>query len=186
MWDQATGQQVMSNFLASLPNIDGVWTQDGMASGVLAGDHDRQPGEVAHQQRRGAPELPGHVERPPGRAARTSRPSASYNPPGVGASGLRVVLNMLQGKEVDESKLAGPCGNTLYVPIPGVVTGENFAAEWEAVKDLPASWTLDGIISQEEADGFFKVSKHDRPRMGRIRRIYTDVMPMCSIRGDPL
>src|SRR5215213_41055 len=25
-WDQATGQQVMSDFLASLPNIDGVWT----------------------------------------------------------------------------------------------------------------------------------------------------------------
>jgi ribose transport system substrate-binding protein len=34
-WDQATGQKVMSNFLASLPNIDGIWTQDGMATGVL-------------------------------------------------------------------------------------------------------------------------------------------------------
>ncbi|MBC7871791.1 MAG: substrate-binding domain-containing protein, partial [Chitinophagaceae bacterium] len=31
-WDQATGQQVMSDFLASIPNIDGVWTQDGMAT----------------------------------------------------------------------------------------------------------------------------------------------------------
>lgn len=34
-WDQATGQQVMSDFLASLPNIDGVWTQDGMAQGAI-------------------------------------------------------------------------------------------------------------------------------------------------------
>ena len=155
MWDQATGQQVMSNFLASLPNIDGVWTQDGMASGVLQAIMTANPekwpinsGEARQSYLAMWNDL--LAERPDFQSI------GVYNPPGVGASGLRVVLNILQGKEVDESKLAGPCGNTLYVPIPGVVTNENFAAEWEAVKDLPASWTLDGIISQEEADGFFK------------------------------
>lgn len=155
MWDQATGQQVMSNFLASLPNIDGVWTQDGMASGVLQAIMTANPekwpinsGEARQSYLAMWNDL--LAERP------DFQTIGVYNPPGVGASGLRVVLNILQGKEVDESKLAGPCGNTLYVPIPGVVTGENFAEEWEAVKDLPASWTLDGIISQEEADAFFK------------------------------
>ena len=155
MWDQATGQQVMSNFLASLPNIDGVWTQDGMASGVLQAIMTANPekwpinsGEARQSYLAMWNDL--LAERPDFQSI------GVYNPPGVGASGLRVVLNILQGKEVDESKFAGPCGNTLYVPIPGVVTNENFAAEWEAVKDLPASWTLDGIISQEEADGFFK------------------------------
>ena len=155
MWDQATGQQVMSNFLASLPNIDGVWTQDGMASGVLQAIMTANPekwpinsGEARQSYLAMWNDL--LAERPDFQSI------GVYNPPGVGASGLRVVLNILQGKEVDESKLAGPCGNTLYVPIPGVVTNENFVAEWEAVKDLPASWTLDGIISQEEADGFFK------------------------------
>jgi len=34
-WDEATGQQVMSNFLAAYPNLDGYWTQDGMAIGAL-------------------------------------------------------------------------------------------------------------------------------------------------------
>ena len=35
-WDEATGQQVMSNFLSGFPGkIDGVWTQDGMAIGAL-------------------------------------------------------------------------------------------------------------------------------------------------------
>jgi ribose transport system substrate-binding protein len=34
-WDEATGQQVMSNFLASYPNMTGYWTQDGMAIGAL-------------------------------------------------------------------------------------------------------------------------------------------------------
>lgn len=155
MWDQATGQQVMSNFLASLPNIDGVWTQDGMASGVLQAIMTANPEEWpinSGEARQSYLAMWNDLlaERP------DFQTIGVYNPPGVGASGLRVVLNILQGKEVDESKLAGPCGNTLYVPIPGVVTGENFAEEWEAVKDLPASWTLDGIISQEEADAFFK------------------------------
>ena len=34
-WDEATGQQVMSNFLAAYPNLNGYWTQDGMAIGAL-------------------------------------------------------------------------------------------------------------------------------------------------------
>ena len=34
-WDEATGQQVMSNFLAAYPTLTGYWTQDGMAIGAL-------------------------------------------------------------------------------------------------------------------------------------------------------
>ena len=34
-WDEATGQQVMSNFLAAFPNLNGYWTQDGMAIGAM-------------------------------------------------------------------------------------------------------------------------------------------------------
>jgi ribose transport system substrate-binding protein len=34
-WDEATGQQVMSNFLSAYPNMTGYWTQDGMAIGAL-------------------------------------------------------------------------------------------------------------------------------------------------------
>jgi ribose transport system substrate-binding protein len=44
-WDQATAQQEMSNILASQPNIDGVWTQDGMARGVLQAVQAANPGE---------------------------------------------------------------------------------------------------------------------------------------------
>ena len=47
------------------------------------------------------------------------------------------------------------CIRDSYVPIPGTVTAENFAAEYEKVKDLAASYTLDGIISADEAKGFF-------------------------------
>ncbi len=152
-WDQATGQQVMSNFLASLPNIDGVWTQDGMASGVLqalitAGKFPINSGEARVSYLQMWDETLA--------ANPDFKTIGVVNPPGVGASGMRVALNILMGKAVDESKLAGPFGNSMYVPIPAPITPETFAAEYEAVKDMPASYTLDKILSEEEANAFFK------------------------------
>jgi ribose transport system substrate-binding protein len=154
-WDQATGQQVMSNFLASIPNIDGVWTQDGMAFGVLTAIKTAAPAKwpiVSGEARQSYLALWEEVlqDNPDFKSI------GVVNPPGVAASGLRVMVNLLQGKQLDESKLAGPCGNTLYVPIPGTVTPETLADEFAKVKDLPASYTLDGIIDQATADGFFK------------------------------
>ncbi len=155
MWDQATGQQVAANFLASLPNIDAIWTQDGMAEGVLraviTADPDPWP-ITSGEARAGFLQLWYEVKQ--------ERPDFTtigvVNPPGVGASGLRVALEILQGGEVDEAQLSGPNGNTLYVPIPNVITDENFEEEYEKVKDAPASYTLDGMITQEEAAAFMK------------------------------
>jgi len=155
MWDQATGQQVASDFLASLPNIDAIWTQDGMAEGVLRAVMTANPDEwpvTSGEARAGFLQLWNEVKQ--------DNPDFTtigvVNPPGVGASGLRVVMEILQGGEVDEAQLSGPFGNTLYVPIPNVITDENFEAEYEAVADSPASYTLDGIISQEDAAAFMK------------------------------
>ena len=46
-WDEATGQQVMSNFLAAYPNLDGYWTQDGMAIGALQAVMAANPARMA-------------------------------------------------------------------------------------------------------------------------------------------
>lgn len=155
-WDQATGQQVMSDFLASLPNIDGVWTQDGMAQGALQAVVTANPAEwpvMVGEARGGFMKLWKNVQD-------TIDPNFNtigvVNPPGVGASGLRVALEILQGGEVDEAQLAGPFGNSLYVPIPGVVTAENFEEEYERVQDLPDSYVLDGFITQAEAASFMR------------------------------
>lgn len=154
-WDQATGQQVMSNFLASIPEIDGVWTQDGMAAGVLTAIQTANPANwpiVSGEARQSYLVQWNDVLQ--------SQPDFQsigvVNPPGVGASGLRVMVNLLQGKELDESQLAGPCGNTLYVPIPAPITNETLADELAKVQDLPASYTLDSMITQEQADAFFQ------------------------------
>jgi len=154
-WDQATGQQVMSDFLASLPNIDGVWTQDGMAEGALRAIRTADPDEwpvSTGEARAGFLQLWDEVKQ--------ERPDFTsigvVNPPGQGVSGLRVAMELLTGSQVDEAQLEGEFGNTLYVPIPGVVTEENFQEVYEMYDDAAASYTLDGWISQEEAHAFMQ------------------------------
>jgi ribose transport system substrate-binding protein len=78
------------------------------------------------------------------------------NPPGVGADGIRVAVEILLGGEVDASQLSGPFGNTLYVPIPYVVDETNFEEQYALVADLPESYTLDGFITQAQAYGFMR------------------------------
>jgi ribose transport system substrate-binding protein len=153
MWDQATGQQVASDLLASIPDIDGIWTQDGMATGVLTALRTANPEEwpaVTGEARASYLQLWNEVlaEQP------DFETIGVVNPPGVGASGLRVAIEILMGGAVDESQLAGPFGNTLYVPIPAAVTGENFTDNYELFAEAPESYTLDGLITQEEAAGF--------------------------------
>jgi ribose transport system substrate-binding protein len=152
-WDQATGQQVMSDFLASLPNIDGVWTQDGMALGILTALNTANPDEwplVTGEARAGYLQLWNEVigTRPDFKSI------GVVNPPGVGADGVRVAVELLCGKTVDESQLSGPFGNTLYVPIPYAVTSEDFASYYAQIANQPASYTMDGFITQSQATGF--------------------------------
>jgi ribose transport system substrate-binding protein len=153
MWDQATGQQVMSDFLASLPNIDGVWTQDGMAQGALTAVNTANPDEwpvMVGEARAGYLQLWNEIQ--------MERPEFTafgvVNPPGVGADGIRVAVELLMGGEVDESQLSGPFGNTLYVPIPYWVDAGNFEAEYNKIAEMPESYTLDGMIRQGQARMF--------------------------------
>ncbi|HEY1011305.1 MAG TPA: ABC transporter substrate-binding protein [Herpetosiphonaceae bacterium] len=154
-WDQATGQQVMSNLLASQPKIDAVWTQDGMAQGVLQAVNTANPGTwplIVGEARAGYMQLWNTV-------LQTKPDFTSYgviNPPGVGASGLRIAVELLQGRSFKDGALKGPSANSLYVPIPGVVNQENFAAEFAKIKDQPASYVLDGSITDAEAKAYFK------------------------------
>jgi len=152
MWDQATGQQVMSDFLASLTEIDGVWTQDGMANGVLTAILTADPEEypvVTGEARASYLKMWTEIleERP------DFATIGVVNPPGIGASGLRVAIELLMGAEIAEDAFEGPFGNTLYVPIPYTITNDNLAEIYEEqeIADAADSYTLDGVITQEDA-----------------------------------
>ncbi len=152
-WDQATGQQVMSDFLASIPNIDGVWTQDGMAVGALRAVQTANPDEwpvMLGEGRAGYLQLWDEV--------RQERPDftafAAVNPPGLAASGLRVLYEVLEGCEIDPAVMEGGFDSTIHVPIPYTIDDSNFEELLAEFKDFPESYTLDGMISQADAASY--------------------------------
>jgi ribose transport system substrate-binding protein len=157
-WDEATGQEDMANLLASQPNIDGVWSQDGMAQGALQAIMAAKPNATDKWPVMVGEARAGYLKLWNGLI--TTRPGfvsfGVYNPPGVGADGIRIALNLLAGKQLKDGVMGGQFKNTLYVPIPGQVNKDNFAAELDKVKNLPDAYACDGMIDMTFANTFFK------------------------------
>jgi ribose transport system substrate-binding protein len=148
-WDEATGQQVMPNFLSAYPNLDGYWTRDGMAIGalqaVIAADPDQWPQGVGEGR---CQYLKLWQE------ALTLNPDfdsiAVANHPGVSPTGLRIAVNMLQSKEVDTSKLGGANGLSFVLPVAAVITSENLDEGLAMCEGKPDAYLLDDILTDEE------------------------------------
>ena len=154
-WDEATGQQVMSNFLASFPTMDGYWTQDGMAIGafqaVLAANPAKFPIAVLEARCQALQLWDERLKTDP-----EFESIAVANPPGVAPTGLRIAVNMLMGKQLDTSKLGGDNNLSFVLPIPVIVTKENFRDVYDtSCKDKPATYLLDGIMTDEEVQQYF-------------------------------
>jgi len=154
-WDEATGQQVMSNFLAAYPNLDGYWTQDGMAIGALQAVMAANPETFPQAVGEGRCQfinlwqevLQDHPD---------FETIAVANPPGVSPTGLRIAVHMLMGEEVDEAKLGGVNGLSFVIPVPMVVTSENLQEGIDYCADKPDAFLLDGIMTDQEVlDTYF-------------------------------
>lgn len=148
-WDQAQGQQVMQNLLATYPDIDGVLVQDGMADGAwraieAAGRTDdiAATGEIRRD----------FLERWQEQGLNSA---ASVNPPGVMASALNVAVLALQGSELREDIFEGEYGNAIYIPIP-FVDNNNLAEHVEASEGQPGYWSVTSVVTPEEAQEFFQ------------------------------
>ena len=154
-WDEATGQQVMSNFLSAYPNLDAYWTQDGMAIGafqaVLAANPAKFPVVVGEGRCQFLQLWADRLKTDP-----NFETIAVANPPGVSPTGLRIAVNMLMGKKVDPSKLGGPSGTQFVIPIPVIVTKDNFQQVFSTqCNGKPATYLLDGIMTDDEVQQFF-------------------------------
>jgi ribose transport system substrate-binding protein len=155
-WDEATGQQVMSNFLAAYPNLDGYWTQDGMAIGalqaVMAANPAQWPVGVGEGRCQFIKLWQEVLDTNP-----DFQTIAVANPPGVSPTGLRIAVNMLLGKEVDESTLGGANGLMFVIPVPMTITNENLQEGIDYCADKPDAFLLDGIMTNQEVlDTYFK------------------------------
>lgn len=147
-WDQAQGQQVMQNLLATYPGVDGVWVQDGMADGAWrAIEGAGRAAEIA---------ATGEIRKDfmERWSAEKLTSGASVNPPGVMASALNVAVLRLQGREFREGVFGGPNGNAIYLPIP-FVDNENLAENLAAAEGKPGYWSVTDVVTPEEAEAFF-------------------------------
>ena len=156
-WDEATGQQVMADFLAAYPELDGYWTQDGMAIGafeaVKASGVDPYPLGVGEGRVKFLKLWKEALEADP-----EFKSFAVANAPGVAATGLRIAVELLEGKELKEESLGGQFGTTVVVPIPVIVDPDNFDEVYAEYVDggYPDSYLLDGIMTIEEVQALFE------------------------------
>jgi ribose transport system substrate-binding protein len=155
-WDEATGQQVMSNFLAAYPNLDGYWTQDGMAIGALQAVMAANPAEWPVAVGEGRCQFINLwtevLETNP-----DFETIAVANQPGVSPTGLRIAYHMLLGKEVNMSTLGGANGLSFVLPVAAVHTNENLDEAVAYCADKPDAHLIDEILSDQEVlDTYFK------------------------------
>lgn len=149
-WDQASSQQVMSDLMASYPEIDGVLTQDGMALGVI------QAFEAAGKK---VPVVTGELMMGFVQKWKELKDAGEFttygqnNPPGIGATALGIAVRLLQGKEFNDGVLDG---KTFYYPVKDHVTNDNFDEYYEKYKDEPDAYFIDEWLTEEELDGLFQ------------------------------
>lgn len=146
-WDQAQGQQAMQNLLATYPDLDGVWVQDGMADGAwrairASGRDVVATGEI----RKDFLDIWSEEGLTVG---------ASVNPPGVMASALNVAVMLLNGGELQDGILEGRYDNVLYLPIP-LITNDNLDEALSQVEGQPGHYSVTATVSPEEAEAFFQ------------------------------
>jgi|SRR6266487_1048393 len=153
-WDEATGQQVMSNFLSAYPNLDGYWTQDGMAIGALQAVMAANPAKWPQGVGEGRCQFLKLWQ-----DALKANPDfdsiAVANHPGVSPTGLRIAVNMLMGKKVDTTKLGGANGLSFVIPLAAVITKDNLDEGLKMCEGKPDAYLLDNIMTDDEVQQYF-------------------------------
>lgn len=148
-WDQAQGQQAMQNILATYPDIDGVYVQDGMAAGAWSAIVDAgKTGDIAAtgEIRKDFIDL---------WTANNYTSAASVNPPGVMASALNVAVFMLEGRELKEPTTDGVYGNAMYLEIP-FIDGTNVEEAAAQLEGKPGHYSYTSVLSIDDAEALFK------------------------------
>ncbi|MBF8189627.1 ABC transporter substrate-binding protein [Nonomuraea sp. K274] len=149
-WDQASGQQVMTNLLATYPDVDGVWTQDGMAEGVFRAV---QAAGRLNQIKISGEARVGFMRLWNGARADGFESIGVVNPPGGAVSALHMAVNVLEGRKFAAGKING---NTVHVPIPYTVNETTLEEHWGKVSGQTDAYCLDGSLTRDEAAGFFQ------------------------------
>jgi ribose transport system substrate-binding protein len=80
------------------------------------------------------------------------------NPPGIGATGLAIAINLRQGNQLkDGIASSGLMGNSIYYAPQWVMTYDNIQERLDSIKDMPDSTSVSSYMSVEQAKAaYFK------------------------------
>jgi len=148
-WDQAQGQQTMQNLLATYPDINGVYVQDGMAAGAwraIEAAGKTQQIAATGEIRKDFLDL---------WSSKTYNSAASVNPPGVMGSALNVAVLRLQGHEFKDGIMGGQYGNAIFLDIP-FVDNNNLQDAVAQAEGKPGHWSVTAQVSIDDAMQYFK------------------------------
>lgn len=170
-WSESTAQTVMSTFLSTYDNIDGVLLQDVMSNGVL---------RAYENAGKNPPIMSGDCilsyitywnEHP--ELESIAVPSV----PAIGANTLKITVRLLQGMEIKdeywkENPLDTSLKNTIIMPPPFVITNDGESGNWMEGYNLTESisvaeaaemgagqadeYQLDQMMDDATIDSFFK------------------------------
>jgi ribose transport system substrate-binding protein len=62
---------------------------------------------------------------------------------------------MLQGKQVNETKLGGVNGLSFVIPLAAIITSENLDEGMAMCEGKPDAYLLDDIMTEEEVQQYF-------------------------------
>jgi len=150
-WDQAAAQQVMSDLLASFPQIDGVLTQDGMTLGII------RAFEAAGRE---IPVVTGETQIAFIKKWKEMKDAVDFdtvgivNPPGYVNNALGIGLRLLQGKKLKDEVLVN--GHIIYTKPNLIVDNNNIDEIYDQYKDWADSYYVNSWYSQEELDTLFE------------------------------
>ena len=156
-WDEGEAKQLTATMISAYPEIDAVLNQD-CSPGIMQGFEEA-----------GA-DMPKVI---------TSDGSITYlnmwndyntensdnpldaiivgNPPGIGASAIKVAVQMMNGKEFKDDVLSEVDGGMAILMDPApVITNDNLAEWVETTSTMDVSYTFSAVLSDEEIAAMFK------------------------------
>lgn len=148
-WDNAKAQSIMNDLLAAYPQIDGVFVEDSMATGVynaFVNAHRKLPVMTGDPMYGFFKEWEKQLK-----AGVDFRAYCQANPPGVGATAFGIAVYIANGK-----KLKPLAHNTFYIPIRVKVTKDNLAEVMQKMKGDRDTQFLDDWLSNAEVLQLFQ------------------------------
>jgi len=151
-WNQETGKQVTAQVLASGTKFDGIISQDAEAYGVLSAciDANKIPKVMVGETSVAFFKLWKQLRD----SGADFKVITAANPPGIGATGIRLAYQLASGKTFKPGTLVE--NNTYLYQVLALYTDENFDEAWAKMEGKPDNYQMSEQLSEDAAVALFE------------------------------